>query len=291
MRCAVIVALVFWFVAPCSPPARAQAPQHSNGRRAVSFGQLKDIVNPDGDCRIVLENNGATITVPATLHDLSVERDQTNAPRILRDAKGDFTTRVLVDGRLEVAATDKKYGRLPFQGAGILLWRDADNYVRLERTAIYENRRSLSYALFELRKDGKLTESYGWECEDSPLYLQLERRGGLVLGYFSPDGVQWKAFTPLAVTLPNKVQVGVDAVNASDQLLTVRLVGFQLGGPDALEIPTDPWDGWLRGAVIGGVVGVLCSAAFVGLFVLILLATRSRRAHDAALNTGANPTV
>src|SRR5262249_52083557 len=70
-------------------------------------------VDPDADCNFLKDPSGdkVRIIVPGKTHILSAEIGQVNAPRILRDIKGDFDLRVRVAGtsRPEGRATTTMY--------------------------------------------------------------------------------------------------------------------------------------------------------------------------------------
>lgn len=54
------------------------------------------IFDPGGDCAIDGAGTRLEITVPGTLHDLSVEHGQISAPRVLISVTGDFVAQVTV---------------------------------------------------------------------------------------------------------------------------------------------------------------------------------------------------
>ena len=97
----------------------------------------------------------ASIFVPAKPHILSAEIGRLNAPRILREVRGDFDARVTVAGVFHPAgrSTVRAYAS-PYHGGGILLWQDQENYVRLEIAADVQHGKSRPYVNFEYRKDG-----------------------------------------------------------------------------------------------------------------------------------------
>lgn len=151
-------------LAPGAASARAgdgPAPRPAGvDREPTLWGEL---VNPDRDCKTALDREGrrATITVPGTPHLLSAEIGRMNAPRLLRDVRGDFAARVRVrgTGRPSGAPTAAEY--YPFHGAGLLLWQDPGNYVRLEIATELRGGRPFSYANFEMRRDGELAMTRG----------------------------------------------------------------------------------------------------------------------------------
>src|SRR5713101_4601125 len=150
------------------------------------------IADPDKDCTIKEHKGALTITVPATSHDLGVEHQLMNAPRVLRKVSGDFTVQVLVSGRVEAEPPATLADRLPFMGAGLLLWQDESNYVRLERASFVNPMGNREYyASFELRKDGKINrfaDSTDLSLLNRDQYLRLERRGVKIHAAVSEDG-------------------------------------------------------------------------------------------------------
>ncbi len=85
------------------------------------------IVDPDGDCSVVIENDSIELHVPAGAHDLSAELNKMNAPRILQDVRGDFVAEIKIDGEF-VTGEATISGRTAYNGAGLLLWLDDRNY-------------------------------------------------------------------------------------------------------------------------------------------------------------------
>ena len=201
-----------------------------------------DVIDPDGDCQVLLgkETQRATILVPGTAHLLSAEMGRMNAPRILREITGEFEVRVKVTGTSHPGgkATTTQYN--PYHGAGILLWQDPENYVRLEIAADLRKGKVFSYANFELRQAGRLTVTWGLKIVDGSSYLRLERRGAVIRGAFSPDGDHWTAFSPMIVGLKDRLKVGVLAVNSASKPLKAGLEEFRVTGkPGGTEADAD----------------------------------------------------
>ncbi len=203
-----------------------------NGLEDREIKNWGTIADPDKDCTVKEQKGALTITVPATGHDLGVEHQLMNAPRVLRKVTGDFTVEVLVSGRVEAEAPATLTDRLPFMGAGLLLWQDENSYIRLER-ACFVNRMGNReyYASFELRKDGKVDRFA--DSTDLPLlnkdqYLRLERRGDNILAAISEDGKKWVSLNPMTVEFPKDLQVGVAAVNTSAKVLDVQFKSFKV---------------------------------------------------------------
>ncbi len=189
-----------------------------------------DVIDPDGDCRIVVERaqNQATIFVPGKPHIFSAEIGRVNAPRILRDTSGDFDVRVRVAGTGHPGgkATTTQYG--PYHGAGILVWQDRENYVRLEIATEERHNKILPYVNFEYRKDGALADSSGMKNDDGSSYLRLKRRGREINASFGPDGSRWTSFPPVLAKLNDRLSVGLSAINTANKPLDARFEGFEV---------------------------------------------------------------
>ena len=187
-------------------------------------------IDPDGDCKFEIDKTGneIKIAIPGTPHVLSAELGRRNAPRLLRPVRGDFDIVVSVTGvsRPSSRATMKEYA--PYHGAGIVLWQDEGNYVRLEIAADVHRGKSRSYANFELRKGSSLAVSKGLEIKDGSTRLRLERRGSEVRAAFGPDGVRWTWFAPLAVDFDDGLRVGIVAINTATKPLNVGLEMFSI---------------------------------------------------------------
>jgi regulation of enolase protein 1 (concanavalin A-like superfamily) len=185
--------------------------------------------NPDGDCSIAPEGDGLVIRVPRAPHDLSAEMGRVNAPRVLQDVDGDFSASVKVRGTIRPGAAASVPGRVAYQAAGLLLWVDNRNYVRLERGALNRDGSIRPMAAFEARVRGELAGARAADVPDQDAWLRLERRGNRLVGSVSADGRRWTDLEPLDVELPAKVRVGVTAVNAARQPLAVRFEELRVG--------------------------------------------------------------
>ena len=203
-------------------------------KQVAVLGEGSHVVDPNGDCTIHLdrEEKRATISVPGTAHLLSADLGRVNAPRILRDIRGDFEVRVKVTGTSHPGGRKTTTQYAPYHGAGILLWQDRSNYVRLELASEIRKGKVFSYANFELRQDGLLVTSRGLEIVDGANYLRLRRRGNEIHGAFSLDGDHWTPLTPIVAKLEERVEIGIVAVNSSSRPLKAEFEGFAVSeGP------------------------------------------------------------
>ncbi len=218
------------------------------GLRAKSMAKLGELIDPDQDCHMNkdVRRGQIKISVPGKLHTLSPsvtkqKQPINNAPRTMATVKGDFAAVVAVVGELNPNATPVAVpngfslpkGRkleFTFQGAGLLLYEDPNNHVRIERAARVDAGKLTHHLLIEVVKNGK-------QAID-PLYLNLPfekdmllimiRRDNRLRFMFSPDGRTIIAFEELVFDFPEEIQVGLTASNASTRTMEAVFEGFTL---------------------------------------------------------------
>jgi WD40 repeat protein/serine/threonine protein kinase len=186
-----------------------------------------DVIDPVGDCTVRTTDGKLTLAVPGTEHDLI--KDNRDAPRVLTAVEGDFTVQVKVTG-------DFDPGKDGFNGAGLLLWIDHENYLRLERNAWFDalaGKLAWYPPLFEYWQNGKrLDTNPGGTTEPffkgRSTYFRLQRRQGTILASVSHNGKEWIALEPLRIALPKRMRVGVAAVNTSKQPFVVEFSELKL---------------------------------------------------------------
>jgi hypothetical protein len=197
-----------------------------------------DWFDPDNDCDVVVMKEKLQITVPAKPHDYSAELKRWNAPLLLTLARDDFIVDVKVGGKLDPGSRSSIPGRLPYQGVGLLLLQDRNNYVTLSRAALSAGGGQVRHsANFELRKGGTHEASH-WELELDPhdTYLRVVHRGDSFYALASHDGVHWRAYdAPLSAVFSTELRVGIVAVNSSDQPLRCTLEGFAIRSGPGLD--------------------------------------------------------
>jgi serine/threonine protein kinase len=189
-------------------------------------------IDPDGDCRLLLDEarHIATFQVPGKPHLLSAERGRLNAPRTLRPVSGDFQVlaHVLIKELVGGRATTTDYS--PYHGAGILLWQDQGNYVRLEIATDIPNPRGkpVHYANFQYRQGSRLVSTLGPPSDSGSAYLRLVRKGDEIIASFGPDGVKWVSVPGLRVNLAVDIEVGLVAINSSTKPLIANVEEYQV---------------------------------------------------------------
>lgn len=190
---------------------------------------ISDKGNKDGDSRLI-------ISIPGTIHDLDPRKGQPLAPRVLKAVKGDFTYTVKITADYERVRTTARKGANAFVSAGILVWDDENNFLRLEKNLwTTPNKTQFYYApLFEHYKDNKLLKDGGPGISFISIlkkinYLRLRRKGNLFIADVSEDGNTWILTKSHTALFPETVQLGVSAVNTSDSKWTVS---FTQGLPE-----------------------------------------------------------
>jgi regulation of enolase protein 1 (concanavalin A-like superfamily) len=153
-----------------------------------------------------------------------------NAPLVVRRIRGDFTAGVHVLGRLEPGRSKTTHYD-PYHGAGLIVWQDPSNYLRLERAVGFINGRRHPYINYELREGGLLAVSRGITTEDRPLFVKLGRQGAAFSAWYSLDGRRWVQLGRVDANFAERVDVGVVAVNASKQTLSAELEGLRVDDP------------------------------------------------------------
>jgi regulation of enolase protein 1 (concanavalin A-like superfamily) len=215
-------------IALCSTAAAVGAGDDATPREFPGWGRMLD---PSRDCDASLDarRDRLRITVPGTPHVLSAEDPslQMNAPRVVRRVRGDFTADVRVLGRLE-PGWSKTTHYDPFQGAGLIVWQDPSNYLRIERAVGFIKGRPHPYINYELREGGRLAVSHGITTEDRSFFLKLRRQGQEFSAWYSRDGYRWVQLAKVVANLNERVEVGVVAVNSSARPLSAELERFRV---------------------------------------------------------------
>lgn len=215
-----------------------------NALKKRSVAKLGVLGDPDKDCKLSKDDNALKISieVPGKLHTLAPEiaaknkQPLHNAPMALADIEGDFLAVVEVTGEIRPGASppkDPRGRKLPFtvQSAGLLLYQDKDNFMRLERAAgVMSDLTAVHRLIIEVVRDGKQARRPIYlDVPESNATLFLIRRKGRVRCLYSPDdGKTVYVFKELELDFPNKVKVGLTAANVSTKAFTATFQNFAL---------------------------------------------------------------
>jgi regulation of enolase protein 1 (concanavalin A-like superfamily) len=200
------------------------------------WGRWQD---PDGDCRTKIDGGKLQVWVPGTAHDLSVEQNKMNAPMILQDTTGDFDIETKVSGTFEPGEPTVA-GRKPYQGAGLVMALDNQNYVRLERAVFTNNnRQNHHYVSFEVRLNGqvvRLGQTTDFPIrENAPVSLRLRRRGNQVQGQVKVTD-NWETLGVKPFVNGTGFQAGIAAINASNAPLTAQFENLKVTPVEASRV-------------------------------------------------------
>jgi len=201
----------------------------------AGWGTVTDLA---GDCTVKEQDGKLAVTVPGGVHDLNASAGGMKAPRVLKEIEGDFTVEVKVTGEFKPGEIEGSFRVRPFNGAGLLVWQDAGNYVRLERNVYWvkEHSEYVCYPpLLQRFKEGEEEEDI---CPAPTLYdnffrarstwLRLERRKDELTASYSRDGKEWTVAKTIAVELSKKLRAGIAVINTSAQPFTVEFENLNL---------------------------------------------------------------
>ncbi len=185
------------------------------------WGQLTDF---EGDCKLRADGDEVTFELPAGNYDLWPKEGKVNAPRLTQPTKGDFTVEVtaksvpLPDADATIAGSSSA-----FHAGTLLVWQDADNFVRLDRGAMIKDGRKVHFAYYHIFVKGERVTHLSQALTDKPARLRIERRNGKILAAFSQDdGKSWRSFAAQDDRLGTNVEAGVAALNVTTKPFTVK---------------------------------------------------------------------
>jgi regulation of enolase protein 1 (concanavalin A-like superfamily) len=185
-------------------------------------------IDPDNDCQIKDLMKKLSMAVPGTRHELAGGTGNMNSPRVLKEVEGDFVISVKVVGEFRPGGKSTNPKTVPFNGAGILLWSDADNFIRLERAAIARNGKLSTYVNFEEFEGGTRGASHNERMQGGDCWVRMERKGSRLQAGISFDGTTWKDLKPIQTVWPEKLKVGIAAINSSSLPFPVTFEEFSL---------------------------------------------------------------
>ncbi len=199
----------------------------TEGKELAGWGT---VIDPDGDCKIAPDGDALVVTIPGVLHDLNADIDKYNAPRVLREVEGNFAIQVKVVGDFKPGPKPTNPKSLPFNGGGIFVWRDSDNFIRLERGAVVRQGKVGTFSIFEEREGGSRGAVHNGQLTPGTAYLRVERRASRIFGFTSKDGKHWTQLKPIDTVWPGTLKVGLDAINSSNKPFTLRFEELSFKG-------------------------------------------------------------
>jgi regulation of enolase protein 1 (concanavalin A-like superfamily) len=194
-------------------------------------------IDQDKDCEFQPDGKSLTLKIPGKLHDLNPDSGILNSPRVVREVDGDFVVTVRVTGDFKPGGKSTNPKGVPYNGAGLIIWSDSDNFIRLERAAVLRNNNVGAYVTFEEREGGYRGATHNDSFAAGPCYLRIERKGSRIMGAVSADGNTWKKLKPIDTVWPAKLKVGLLAVNSSSEPFAVKFEEFNLQAPPPADAP------------------------------------------------------
>ena len=213
-----------------------------------SIALLGPLVDRDKDCRLDKDEQGRSmkIEIPGDkLHTLAPElvteankkKPLHNAPMTLAPIQGDFAACVQVTGEISPSLTlpeDRQGNDIAstFQGAGLLLYRDKDNFIRFRKNSRCGCR--LDPAEPQGPVPGRERRKAGRQSDvplapQAPACLFMLRRNGRLICGVAPDlatpPIQIKE---IALDLPPQLKIGLSASNVSTTPFTASFENFAL---------------------------------------------------------------
>ena len=191
------------------------------------------VVDPVGDCKFEHADGKFAIKVPGALHDLWPIRGKVNAPLVLQEVAGDFTIDVLVE-EVTKAEPDTVLPRMAstasFHAASLIVWQDAKNFVRFDRTNMNKAGRATTACYLHVYQNGERTAELAPAVPDKPTHLRLTRKGDRITAAYSQDGGKnWTSLAEQRIALADKLKAGVSALNNTSRENTVRFADLKLG--------------------------------------------------------------
>lgn len=137
------------------------------------------------------------------------------APRILQTVEGNLTIETKVEADWNAS----------IQSGGIVIWKDQNNFLRLERAYRYGHQQILFIGMI----------NGVWSMRNvlnipaiNPTYLRLERKGNIYSGYYSKDGKSWNFIDNITLNVYDPIQIGLYVVNRFNPGVTVSFDYFRI---------------------------------------------------------------
>ncbi len=191
---------------------------------------------------------GSTMELPAGVAMINAPQFRLfNAPSALVRVDGEFVAMVMVNNDFDpgstpiTSSTGRKFP-ITFQGAGLLIWQDEKNFVRLERCKGSDGGIGLIHRiLVEVYKDGRAVGlHYSKPIPEHPVVLGAHRKGTTMQFLFAEPPGSLTVFREVALDFNPSLLVGISASNLSKQPLVAKFERFSIQGPGGQDVPAPP---------------------------------------------------
>ncbi len=218
---------------PKSDTSRPGSRPRSEDGFPITFDKLGPLIlankeNPKEEgCDYEQDGPRLTITAPRDEPHLLIPKISTvNAPMCLTEepVDDDFIAMVTVVGTIQPGNRPLRHPQrrrenlfFAFASAGLILWQDEQNFVRIERAARGwpNDLNKEHYLLVEAVQDGDYAGHEYINIPDQLAKLRAIRYEGAFYLQYSPDSRVWWAFPELSVLLNDEIRVGLCVNNAS----------------------------------------------------------------------------
>jgi regulation of enolase protein 1 (concanavalin A-like superfamily) len=184
--------------------------------------------DPSGGSTVDLTANSGFLRITTTsppYRDL-YKPISTNAPKLMLSTSDNFVVETKV-----MTVTDQEW-----ESAGILIWKDSNNFLRLDRAVGASNSQRI---VFIMSKDG------GWDPIDvvlssnlNPTFLKITRSGNVFSGYYSSNGLDWISIGEKSFPASDPIDVGLDVVNVYHEgIFFADFDYFRVISPPELAVP------------------------------------------------------
>jgi S1-C subfamily serine protease len=205
-------------------------------------------VNVAEGVKIKHHPGSSTIELPAGVAMVNAPQFKLfNAPSALVRVDGEFVAMVEITNDFDPGGTtiSTSTGRrfpFTFQGAGLLIWQDEKNFIRLERCKGSDGGIGLIHrVLVEIYKDGRAAGIYYSKgIPEKPMILAAHRKGTTMQFSFAEPPGRLTVFKELALDFNPSILVGISASNLSKQPLTAKFDKFILRGAGGQEVTAQP---------------------------------------------------
>lgn len=184
-------------------------------------------IDPFKDCEFNADKDSLKFNLTGSKHVQPGEQQSLNYPRVMKDVEGDFVISVKVVGEFKPGGMSTTPKSIPFYGAGIIIWSDPDNYIRLERAAVNRAGRVSTYVNFEEFEGGTNGATHSEAMQGGDCWVRIERTGSRIQGSISFDGTKWKELKPIQTVWPNKLKVGLVAISSSSLAFQAAFEEYQ----------------------------------------------------------------
>ncbi len=205
----ILIALLFSFLFAISVQKACVAQDEQNFSDEF-LGSVLDsrwvVVNPAGGSIFDLTSKPGYLTISTSSPPDRDLWEEVNlyAPRIMQTVSSDFSIETKLLGNFDTHV----------QSAGIVLWQDESNYLRLER--------AFRYGFHEIIFCGMINGVYSTIAPETvdpgalihvsninPTYLKLRRIGVNYSGYYSADGAEWVFLANITLNSSYSVSAGL----------------------------------------------------------------------------------